>query len=228
MKLAVAALLLVTAVLAPSEAMACRDPPDPPEIKEVKADAIVLAVVTKVEPTIDKWGRWGANASWRGNVLGEVGEREFRFEDQGPGSCYNWGPPKLGNHWVLFLAMHEGGYRVFPMPYWWAKKSGDPRVAGLRTLLPLGPVREPTFQEQRLIHLAEQRSRLLGDYTRIYARSSAGSLRVKFFRSKTPQLLMVDLTEELPTPESCACELHEQYVELQDLWEAGKLPPFDP
>lgn len=230
----VRAFLLSCTLLAPSEALACRNPPDPPEIKEEKADAIVLAVISDVQPTVGKWGKWVATASWRGKVLGEVSEREFQFEDNGPGSCYNYSKPKLGKHWVLFLRKNEGKYRVFPMPYWWANRSGDPRVRRLSKLMPLGPVRVPTADEARILDFAEPRVRLpdggaqLEKYTRLYARSSAGTVRIRFFRSRTPQRFMLDYDEEMPNREACGCQLHEQFVDLEDLWQAGKLPPFNP
>ena len=221
--------LLGALALSPAAAIACRSPPEPDELKDSPADTILLVTIKDVRPTAEtRWSAWAATATVNDVLLGKSAEREIEIADQGPGSCQIIGKPRLGKYYVLYLHRHDRGTSVTAMPFWWAWRSGDPRVAGLRKLFPLGPVREPTHQERNLIHLAEQRTRLHGDYTRVYARSSAGSLRVKFFRSKTPQLLMLDYTEEMPTRESCRCDLHEQSVDLQDLWEAGKLPEFKP
>jgi hypothetical protein len=225
----VALAALTALAFAASPAMACRSPPEPHELKEQPADAILLTTAKDVRSTAEKrWSQWFATVSVDALIWGKSGEREIIVTDQGPGTCQIVGKPKPGKYYVLYLRRIDGRTYVEAMPFWWAWQSGDPRLAKLMKLFPLSNVREPTAQEANMIDLAEQRSRLLGDYTRIYARTSAGSLRLNFFRSKTPQTLMVDYSEELPTAASCRCDLHEQHIELQDLWEAGKLPPFNP
>ena len=231
--------LLGLLILVPSEALACRGV-DPVDLKDEEADAIVLVTIKGVRQTganqaFPNWGPgWVATASVEAPILGSFAEQEIDFPQRGNGDCYQIGQPEIGRYYVLYLRKVEGGYYPLAMPYWWVNRSGDPRVARLKKLFPIGPVRAPTPDEARMLDLAEPRVRLphkgdrLEDYTRIYARSSAGTLRINFFRSRTPQRLIVDSDEEMPSRESCRCQLHEQFVDMQDLWTAGKLPPFDP
>ena len=219
----------------PSATMACRHPPEPQDLGDDPADAIVLATIKDVRATTGKqWSSWAATATVTEPLWGRIPESEIELTDEGPGSCQIIGKPRLGKYHVLYLRRHDRGTHVNAMPFWWAWRSGDARLAKLMKLFPLGPVREPTAEEARLLDLAEPRVKLpdaetsLAGYTRIYARSSAGSVRVAFFRSRTPQRLMLDYTEEMPTRQSCDCDLRSQHVELQDLWEAGKLPEFKP
>ena len=68
----------------------------------------------------------------------------------------------------------------------------------------------------------------LSRYTRVYARTSATTVTGLLLRSRTPQRLIVDSTEELPTEESCSCKLVGVTVDLDALWAAGLLPAFNP
>lgn len=226
------AALLASLLLMPSAAMACRNPHEPSDLRDDPADAILLATIRKVEPKADKWSRWAATASVDAQLWGRAGEREISFADEAPGSCEQIGQPRPGKYYVLYLRRHEGWTSVRAMPFWWAWKSGDPRLAKLLKLFPLGPVRAPTEAEMKLVEPAEARVEWPGgkrdDYTRIYSRASAGLVSVAFFRSRTPQRFMLDHSEEFPTRASCGCQLYQQVIDLYDLEKAGKLPPFNP
>jgi hypothetical protein len=226
--------LTASFLLAPTAIMACRNPPEPSALRAKEADAIVLTTITDVQPTGGKIIDWTAIATVTAQLWGKIAEREIPFEASSPGSCEGISKPRIGKFYVLYLRKHDGGFLVNPNSFWWAWQSGDPRLAKLRELFPLGNVRHPTVAEAIILDYAERRLKLpevrgkLSDYTRIYARSSAGSARAVLLRSRTPQRLMVDYDEEMPTRESCSCRLYEQFVDLQDLWNAGKLPPFNP
>lgn len=229
------AALIVLLLLVPSAAMACRHPPEPHELREHPADTIVLATIKEVRPRPDsEWSTWIATASVNAVLWGKADESEISFADEGPGSCQIVGKPRLGKYHVLYLQRHDRGTYVNAMPFWWAWRSGDPRLAKLLKLFPLGPVREPTADEARVLDLAEPRVKLpagtarLQDYTRIYTRTSPDSVRAILLRSRTPQRLMLDIDEERPTEKSCGCRVYEQFVDLGDLGEAGKLPEVEP
>jgi hypothetical protein len=145
------------------------------------------------------------------------------------------GEPTPGRYYVLYLDKSDHGFQLLNgFPYWFARRSEDVRLALLNDLLPLGAARQPTPEESRLIGLAEPRLATqtgisdLSGYTRIYARTSAGRVRAMIFRSQTPERLMVYDHEELPTKESCGCDPITASVDLQDLWDAGELPAFNP
>ena len=226
--------LLALFVLAPAEALACRGV-DPEDLKDDAADVIVLTTIKDVRKMPKKvwpdWGpEWVATASVEADLLGRTPEKNIEFSQEFPGSCERIGEPRIGKYYVLYLRRLAGKLYSRAMPYWWAKASGDPRVAKLKKLFPLGPVRAPTPDEERLLDFAEPRVRLpqgkgIENYTRIYARSSPGTVSFKYFPSRTPQRLMLDYTEEMPTRDSCRCALQDGFVDLQDLWTAGKLPP---
>ena len=236
MKYSLASALLAILLVAPSPALACRGI-DPEDLKDDEADAIVLTTIkdvrtTGANQTFPNWGpAWVATASVEASIWGNFPDKEINIPQLHPGDCYRMGQPDIGKYYVIYLRKTDGGYYPQAMPYWWVNRSGDPRAAKLKRIFPIGPVRAPTAEGARMLDLAEPRVRLphagakLENYTRIYARSSAGTLRINFFRSRTPQRLMVDASEEMPTRESCRCQLHEQFVELDDLWKAGKLPP---
>jgi hypothetical protein len=237
MKSTLLAALVGALLLAPSAAMACRSY-EPEDIKDEPADAIVLARIKDVQKTGEKnvfphWGpEWVATASVEAPIMGTVGEDEIIFSQRGPGECARISEPRIGKYYVLYLRKYDGKYYPQAMPYWWAWRSGDPRVAKLKQLLPLGPVRAPTDEEMKLVGPAEARvkwpSGKPDDFTRIYARASAKWVAVIFFHSRTPKRLMVDGSEEFPTRESCGCRLYQQTIDLDDLEKAGELPPFNP
>lgn len=226
-----AILLIALTLFGPSEALACRIRPSPTALRDVRADAIVLAQITAVEGA---GASWSATASSRGTLMGAVSERAFRFANQPYDSCRNMSRPRPGTYWVLYLQRSDGGLRVHEAyPFWWARQSGDRRLAGLNRLMPLGAAREATPDENRLLDLVEARIQIpaaqksLSRYVRVYARSSASIVTGMLMRSRTPRRLMVDESEELPTEESCRCTLVHVSVDLDDLWSAGQLPPFN-
>jgi len=228
-----AILLPALALLAPAEAHACRIPTPPAALRDAEADAVVLARITSVD---------GAGQDWRATarawalLSGAMAEPDIRFSSESHSAvCGTMSAPKPGGLWILYLQRSDDGMRVRDAAsYWWARRSGDPRLGRLDTLLPLGAVREPTPTEARMLDLAEPRVALpagetdLSRYTRIYARSSAGTLRALLLRAGPPRRLMVDYSEEFPTEASCRCTLVHQFVDLDDLWRAGRLPPFNP
>ena len=239
MKCALVVTVFGILTLAPSKVLACRGL-DPEDLNDDPADAIVLTTIQSVRKTganqtFPNWApAWVATASVKAPLFGKFTENEVEYEERGPGDCYAMGVPRVETYWVIYLRKVKDQYYPQAVPYWWAHRSGDPRVANLRRFLPLGPVRAPTPEETRILDLAEPRVRLpngqakLENYTRLYARSSAGIVRVRFFRSRTPQRFMLDHDEEMPDRKDCRCQIHEQFVDLEDLWKAGKLPPFEP
>ena len=229
---AAAALLPALLLCAPMAARACRVPAAPSALQSVPADAVVLARVTSVEGNS---GRWHATARAWAVLSGALEGRDFSFSDGSHVICGGMYRPRPGRTVILYLQRAAGGMRVVDASaYWWARRSGDPRLARLNALLPLGPVRAPTRAEQGLIALAEPRiTRPAGEtdlsgYAIIFARSSAGSVRATRLRAARPRRLMVDDSEEMPTEAMCGCTLSEEIVDLDDLWRAGRLPPFDP
>ncbi|HEX8217137.1 MAG TPA: hypothetical protein VF577_06710 [Allosphingosinicella sp.] len=231
-------LLIVLGLFGAAEARACRIPPRPEALRSIEADAIALVLITDLQAD---GATWRATGAYRGTLMGGVPQREFSF-DAGPAfagesvvSCGQSWPPKLGRYGVLYLRRTADGLRVYRIyPYWWARASRDPRLARLDRLLPLGAAREPTSEESRLLDLAEPRIKLpagvsdLSHYTRVYERASPTIVTGRLLQSRTPRRLIVDSTGELPTEESCRCELIHVIVHLDDLWAAGQLPPFDP
>ena len=228
--------LMIVSLFASAEAQACRVPPRPEALRTIEADAIVLALVTEVE--VDG-ANWRATAVSRGTLMGDAPHREFSF-DSGPAggmvvSCNQSWLPKLGRYGILYLRRYADGLRVDQIhPYWWARASGDPRLARLDRLLPLGAAREPTAAEARLLDLAEPRVELppgvtdLSRYTRVYLRAAPSTVTGVLLRSGRPRRLIVDTGGEMPTEASCGCPLIHVRVELADLWAAGQLPPFNP
>lgn len=232
MRNAVLAILpIALSVLAPTAAYACRVAPQPERLQREQADAIALVQIARVGGDD---AEWHAVAAVRGSLAGTMLEDEVEYDR--PliiSSCDNWPPPKPGKYYVLYLRNREGGVTVTGQyPYWWARRSGDPRLSRLDELLPLGAVRQPTPDEERLIALAEPRIKLpagsesLDDYTKIFARTSASYVSVALLRSENPQRLMADEHESFPTEPSCKCELIEVAVSLEDFYREGKLPPF--
>jgi hypothetical protein len=231
-----AILLLACGALAPGEASACRVPAPPATLRNLPADAIVLARITSVHwigPRRER--RWRATARAWALLSGAIDGPGFSFDSDSHIICGGAGTPRPGRPWIIYLQRSGDGMRVLDASaYWWSRRSGDPRVARLNELLPLGAVREPTRDEARMLDLAEPRVTLptgqtdLSRYTRIYARSSAGTLQLLLLRAGPPRRLMVDYSEEFPTEASCRCTFVHQFVDLQDLWNAGRLPPFDP
>ena len=229
-----ATFLLACALLAPSAASACRIPLRPEALRTVEADAVVLVQVTNVV-SAEAVDGWTATAAVRGNLVGSYAKREITFTNGTIVTCHQMSKPKLGRYYVLYLKRTDQGFRFRSgYPYWFARASGDARLAALSKLLPLGAARQPTAEEDHLLDLAEPRVSVragisdLSDYTRIYSRDSASSVRAMLFRSRSPGRLMVDSNEELPTADSCKCSHVEVIVDLNDLWAAGELPPFNP
>jgi hypothetical protein len=114
----------------------CRGRPRATALRDVEADAIVLAMIT---------GREGDGLSWRatavsrGTLMGDVPQREFSFASEPGFGCDQSWPPRLDRYWVLYLRRTGDGLRVHRgYPYWWARASRDPRLALLDRLLPLG------------------------------------------------------------------------------------------
>jgi hypothetical protein len=227
-------LLAALGLFAPGEARACQVPTPPAALRAVPADAIVLARITSVDWIGARRERhWRATARAWTVLSGAIDGPDFSFDNETHFRCGGAGTPRPGGYWILYLQRTGDGMRILDASaYWWTRQSGDPRLAWLNTLLPLGAVREPTPDEARMLDLAEPRVRLpagendLSAFTRIYARSSAGTLRVRLLRTPTPRRLMADESEEMPTEEICGCTLIEQFVDLDDLWHAGRLPPF--
>lgn len=234
----IALLLSALSLLWPAAAQACRVPPRPERLQSLKADAIVLVLISGVEVN----GRaWRATAAVRGTLMGRVRQREFSI-DNGPAhpdvvtsTCDQSWLPKLGRYGVMYMRRTPDGFRLSRIyPYWWARASGDRRLARLERMLPLGAAREPTPDEIRLLDLAEPRLELpagvtgLSGYTRVYARSAPGSVVAMLIPARHPRRLVVDGTEELPSEQSCRCRAIRVSAELQDLWTAGRLPPFNP
>lgn len=228
--------LILSGLMAPAQALACRLPPRPSALLNIKADAIVLALIADVD---GDHAHWRATARSRGTLMGRAPQRVFSYASRPNSgevvinSCDQPWRPKRDRYWILYLRLTDEGLRVHRgYPYWWAKASLDPRLARLDRLLPLGAVRTPTADEDRLLDLAEPRIELpagasdLSGYTRVYARTSASWLKGKIFRSRKPQRLMVDDTSELPSEKSCGCKLIDVFLQLDDLWRAGQLPPF--
>lgn len=237
MKLVTAALSpTVLGLLVPVQTQACRVPPRPSALLNVEADAIVLALISNVGGDETNWR---ATALPRGALMGKAPTRAFEY-DSGPmaghvfTSCDQPAKPKRDRYWVLYMQRTSDGLRVNRgYPYWWAKASGDPRLVRLDRLLPLGAARKPTATEDRLLDLAEARitrpdASDLSRYTRIYARASPSWVVGRLFRSQKPQRLMVDDAGEFPTEDSCGCKLINIFLQLDDLWRVGQLPPFDP
>ncbi len=237
MKLTTNAVLLIgLGLFGAADAQACRIPARPEALRSIEADAIALVLITDRQVAGTSWRATGA---YRGTLLGDVPHRKFSF-DNGPvnevvSSCGQSWPPNLGRYGVVYLRRTADGLRVAHVyPYWWARVSGDPRLARLDRLLPLGAAREATSDETRLLDHAEPRVKLptgpldLTRYTRVYARASATNVIGMLLRSRRPQRLIVDGTQDLPTEESCGCKLIRVSVDLDDLWAAGLLPPFNP
>lgn len=219
-------------LVAPSAASACIVAFSPDRLRTMEGDAILLVQVTHME-SVDE--DWTANAAILGNLVGSHPQGQITF---GPGvrlPCYAMADPTPGRYYVLYLNKSGNNFQFFTgFSYWFARRSGDIRFAALDKLLPLGAARQPTPEESRLIDLAEPRlaaqTKLtdLSSFTRIYARYSPGGVTAMIFRSKTPQRLIVYNSEELPTEESCGCDPIRVDVRLDDLWDAGELPPFNP
>ena len=229
-----ATLLLGLNVLATSPAMACRSGPEPAELREAEADAIILVRINGVQRVGPAPDSWEATASRQAAIFGSAGLGQFKVVSAGSASCEP-GMPKVGEDWVLYLKKANDGFLVQEKwPFWWARASGDPRLRHLSNLMPLGSARKPTAEEEALLKLVEARVRLpngtknISNYTRVYSRDSAGIFTAKLLRSRTPQLLIADAHEMGPTRESCRCKLLAMHVDLSDLWNAGKLPPFKP
>lgn len=232
----IAAVLIGLNLLTSSEAFACRSPPEPSELRNANADAIVLAQIAKVELAAEPgWRRWVATATKTDDVLGSPSRNEFTFADSGPGSC-GPGRPSLDGHWILYLKKDGEGFQVgSAWPFWWARASMDPRLRRLNTLLPLGIVRAPTAEESTTLDAVErmmsdamrgkERRKIvivptevtdLSRYTRVYSRSSARLLSVEMFRSRTPKRLVSDIREQGPTEASCKCKLYHGVVDLDE------------
>lgn len=223
-----AALLVGSNLLAPSKALACRGV-DPSELRDVDADAAILTQITSVNLTAERaWRRWEATATKRHDAFGSVTGGDFKFADSGAGSC-GPGQPSLNEYWVLYLKKEGENFRVGPAwPFWWARASEDRRLKRLNTLLPLGIVRTPTAAEGKILDRIEKTLRPpngvreISNYTRVYSRSSPGSLRAKFLRSRTPRRLVADISEEGPTRASCKCDLKTLFTDVEDLRLWGK------
>lgn len=230
-----ASLAILLNFLLATNAMACRVPANPSVLAGVEADAIVLVRITHSGASTEPHRPWRASASLRGIVWGKVEARSFTFEGAYGGSCLNFGKPKLERYWLVYLRKSGGGVQVqVAAPYWWASRSQDRRLRRLDALLPLGAARPATADEEIIINLAEPRVKLppgakdLSRYTRIYAHSSSSTFKVTMFKSRNPRRLIVDSFEEWPTGESCRCKLSEQMIDIQDLRDSGRIPPFDP
>lgn len=223
-----------------TQAEACRVAPRPSALRALQADAIVLVTVTDLKVDGSAWRATGIS---RGTLMGKAPQRTFGFGSLSLdgdiviiSSCddQSW-QPKVGRYSVLYLRNTAEGLRVHrAYPYWWARASLDPRLAKLDRLLPLGTARAPTAEESRLLDLAEARIELppgvpgLSGYTRIYGRSSPGTVSGLLIRSRQPRRLIVDDPAELPTPKSCRCKPVALHINLHDLAAAGRLPPFNP
>ena len=228
--------LLILALFGAAEAQACRIPSRPERLQSLEADAVVLVLITGVQ--VDG-ANWRATAVSRGSLSGHVRQREFSI-DSGPtgeivSSCDRSWLPKLDRYGVMYLRRTPDGFRLIRIyPYWWARMSGDRRLARLDRLLPLGAARAPTADEIRLLDLAEPRLELpagiisVAGYTRIYARAAPGTVVGMLIPARRARRLIVDGTEELPTEASCRCRPIRVRAELGDLLAAGRLPPFNP
>lgn len=230
-----AVLLTILNLLLASHATACRVPPRPTALAAVEADAIVLVRITHSEATGDWTSPWTASAALRAKLWGEVAEKDFTFRAAFPGSCRSTGMPRPERYWIAYLRKTAEGLQVQEAyPFWWARQSGDERLRRLDAAMPLGAARPPTAEEEWIIGLAEPRVKLppgvknLKGYTRIYAHSSSSTFRVTMFPSLHPRRLIVDSFEEWPTRQSCRCEPIEQMIDIQDLRDSGRIPPFDP
>ena len=224
-----AALLASVNVLASSDAYACRSGPEPSELRDVRADAIVLAQIRNVAFNAEpRWRRWVATAAKLRPVLGTPAQMDFTFDDSGPGSC-GPGQPSVDEYWVLYLKKEGKDFRVVEAwPFWWARASEDPRLSRLNTALPLGIVRPPSPSESKILDVVEKEVRLpngatdVSNYTRVYSRASESWLRVELLRSRTPRVLVADISEEGPTTKSCGCKLETVVVDVKDLRGWGK------
>jgi hypothetical protein len=225
--------LLVGGILFPSIASACRVPLRPAALRALKADAIVLV---KIIDAKSSGYDWTATATVEGRLFGPHPKPNISFGNGGTvTSCGGMGAPKPDRFYVLYLQRTAEGLKYQSgYPFWFARTSGDPRLAKLNKLKPLGLAREPTTDEQQLIDLVEPRvltksgmATLFG-YTQVYGRSSASWISVMLIRSRSSRRLIVDDPAEFPTVESCRCRPIELLIQADDLWAAGKLPPFDP
>lgn len=214
MKILLSAVLLALAVAVPSVASACRVPFRPESIRGMSADAIVLVQITAVEGT-DR--NWRAVATPRRTLVGPTIDDPLIYQVPPVAvDCDDWSRPNLGRYYILFLDRLETSITVNRQyQYWWARQSGDPRLAGMNEELPLGPVRQPTAEEVPLIDLVDKwlieefPAVDLSRHTRIYTRLLD---RVAWLPADEPQQLMIEDAEELPTPESCRCEVMQTFV----------------
>ena len=230
-----ATLLLGLNVLATSPVIACRSPPEPAELRDAEADAIVLVRIQDVQRVGAAPGSWEGTASRQATIFGSVGSSDFKVVSAGSASCEP-GMPAVGEAWILYLTKDAERFRVrTAWPFWWARGSMDTRLQRLNTILPLGIVREPTAEESRTLDAVERimseamkgkdraeivrvptEARDLSRFTRVYSRSSARWLSVEMFRSRTPQRLVSDVREQGPTEASCKCKLYHGVVELDE------------
>lgn len=226
----------VTLALMPSAGWTRRVSEQPSALRHVRADAIVLVQVTEVTPRgkadVDSWK---ATARIVARLSGEGPKGTYHLEGDGLSQPVPMDRPKRGGYYVVYLSRGATGFDlVRGDPFWYARRSGDPRLSGLDRALPLGPVRSPTRKEEAMLDLIQPRVRDalhisdLSHFTQIYSRSGASTVGALVFRSKHPRRFMVDTSEEFPTEDSCRCRLTFGWIEVGDLWEAGRLPPFDP
>jgi len=236
MKLVWSAVLpFVLNFLAISPAMACRSGPEPAELREVEANAIVLVRIKEVQRAGPAPDSWEATTSRDATIFGRVTSSHFKVASAGSASCEP-GMPSLEEYWILYLKKDGEGFRVArAWPFWWARASMDPRLQRLNRMMPLGIVRVPTAEESTTLDAVEQmmsealqgkeRTNVLrvpdgvidlSRYTRVYSRASPQWLSVEMFRSRTPQRLVSDIREQGPTEVSCACKLHHGVIDLDE------------
>ena len=228
-------LATVLGIALPYKAQACRNGVEPEDLKNMRADAIVLAKITSVQPTDSQWKRWSATAVKEADVWGSPPQKEFTFDDEGPGGCRP-GQPDPNSFWVLYGYQQGSTLRIgSAWPFWFARASRNVRLNRLNQLLPLGIVREPTAEEsntldavertmsraiegkeeRRVVHVSSE-VKDLSRYTRVYSRSSARLLSVEMFRSRTPRRLVSDIREQGPTAASCNCTLYHGVIDLDE------------
>lgn len=209
-------------LLPPSEAVACRGF-DPSDLHGRAATGIALARITAVRDQPDALRQWEAETVLLARLNGVVPKEVRAFADKGPGAC---GPsrPEPGTEWVLYFQSINGVERITgAWPFWFARRSDDPRLKRLDVLRPLGTARAPTHAEEGIIALFEAMAkekagrRDFHRYTRVYSLTSPQGFAVEFVPSRTPRRLYVDPREAGPTNSSCKCKVTTLFVGAAEL-----------
>ena len=218
-----AAAIALTNVVSASEAVACRHGVDPSDLRERAADGIALARIAAVHDKASAWSRWEAEISVLAKLNGVIPPAVRTFADEGPGGC---GPsrPEPGTEWVVYFEKINGVHHITEAwPFWFARRSDDPRLKRLDTLRPLGTARTPSPSEEEIVALFEAKAiketgrRDFLRFTRVYSLTSPKSFAVDFVPSRTPRRLYVDPREAGPTNTSCRCKLTTLFVDADGL-----------